>query len=93
MNHLEKAVKLIRFHPDETWQHVQILDQSDCRDCSGKQCLEVCPSAVFQWSNEPDDPILVFYKQCVECGACRLVCNNVDFSYPNGGFGVMFREG
>lgn len=95
MNSLEDAVKLIDFKPDDTWQHVIIADQSRCRECKGKECLKICPSGVFRWTYIPADPILVFYRQCLECGACRLVCPaaTIKFSYPRGGFGVMFRDG
>lgn len=95
MNHLEDAVKLIDFHPDGSWQHVLIRDPERCRECREKTCLTVCPSSVFRWNCVPADPVLVFYRQCIECGSCRLVCPaaNIDFSYPHGGFGVMFRDG
>ena len=32
---------------------------------------------------------------CLECGTCRLVCDakNVDWNYPRGGFGILFKFG
>jgi ferredoxin-like protein FixX len=42
-----------------------------------------------------DGGILFNYEQCFECGTCYLVCNRegaISWSYPEGGFGVVFRR-
>jgi ferredoxin like protein len=93
MNHLDDKIKLIDFAPDDSWQHVIIASENRCAECREKPCLSICPSRVFRWDYGPDSPVLVYYKQCIECGACRLVCANIDFSYPHGPFGVRFRQG
>lgn len=95
MSKLDAKIALLEFRPDDTWQHVAIADQELCRDCAGRECLLVCPSAVFRWDHNPDHPVLVLYKQCVECGACRLACprGNVLFAFPRAGHGVVFHQG
>ena len=33
---------------------------------------------------------------CLECGSCRVICNefmNVDWEYPRGGHGILFKFG
>lgn len=90
---LEDKVKLLIFSTDEDWQHVKVINPGTCSDCKDKQCLTVCPSGVFRWNYQRSDPILVLYKQCIECGSCRLVCSNIEFSYPHGGYGVLYHEG
>jgi ferredoxin like protein len=32
---------------------------------------------------------------CLECGTCRVVCapGNVDWDYPRGGYGILFKFG
>jgi len=33
---------------------------------------------------------------CLECGTCRLLCSehhNVEWSYPRGGYGVLYKFG
>lgn len=90
---LADKVKLIDFKPDNDWQHVILTNMDTCRECRDKVCLTLCPSGVFVWNCEKSDRILVFYKQCVECGACRLICANIEFFYPRGGYGVVFKEG
>ncbi|MCX7780067.1 MAG: 4Fe-4S dicluster domain-containing protein [Negativicutes bacterium] len=90
-------LKLLEFLPDGEFQHVRILDAELCRKCDAVLCLTLCPSAVFRWNyqHETEPPVLVYYRQCIECGACRLICpkNNIEFCYPNGGFGVTFKDG
>jgi Ferredoxin-like protein len=92
---LEDKIVLINFNPDNDFQHVAVQDQEQCNKCIEKHCLTICPSGVFKWDYQPDSPIMVYYKQCIECGACRLACqfDNIQFTYPVGGMGVTYREG
>ena len=43
-----------------------------------------------------DGRVLFSYEGCVECGTCRIVCNefdNVEWTYPRGGYGIQYRFG
>lgn len=95
MRELEAKLATISYRPDFAWQHVDIRDQARCQECPGKECLVICPVKVFQWTHNNNDPVSVHYRQCVECGACRLACpkDNIAFCYPRAGGGVVFREG
>lgn len=92
---LQAKIALIHFSPDDNTQHIAVQNQKYCLDCEEKQCLNLCPTNVFKWDGQPGSPIIVYYKQCVECGACRLACqfDNILFSYPSGGMGVAYWEG
>ncbi|HWR08712.1 ferredoxin family protein [Sporomusa sp.] len=92
---LQDKILLIQFNPDDDHQHVAVRDQEQCTRCEAKQCLNICPTSVFKWDYQLGSPIMVYYKQCVECGACRLACgfDNIIFMYPSGGLGVAYREG
>jgi ferredoxin like protein len=91
----EHILQTVQFITDDSWQHIRIINQETCKNCQNAECLTACPSWVFKAGETKDRPIAVLYKQCIECGACRLICpnQNIDFSYPHGGFGVMYREG
>lgn len=96
MNSIDCIVILPEFRVDDDFQHVSINDPQLCKICNCMTCLTICPSGVFKWSFQNEQqPISVLYKQCIECGACRLVCpqSNIHFQYPHGGYGVMFRDG
>nr|WP_092073670.1 4Fe-4S ferredoxin [Dendrosporobacter quercicolus]NSL47975.1 4Fe-4S ferredoxin [Dendrosporobacter quercicolus DSM 1736]SDM65323.1 ferredoxin like protein [Dendrosporobacter quercicolus] len=93
MNKLDYWLGLLHFTPDEQHQHICIADPALCQDCRDKPCLTFCPVGVFSGGQTDSQPVAVCYRQCLECGACRLICPNIDFSYPRNGCGVEFREG
>lgn len=71
---------------------VEIADDKKCTDtCREYVCTYVCPAGLF----EERDGEAVFNSAgiCLECGACRLVCDNIIFRYPAGGQGVIHRFG
>ncbi len=69
------------------------VNAENCTGC--KRCSTVCP--VNLWVvKEGTARILDSYKElCLECGSCWQVCdyNAVNFRYPKGGTGVVFRRG
>lgn len=65
-----------------------------CRSCTTRACVTVCPANLF--AETADGGILFNYEQCFECGTCYMVCNTqgaIRWSYPEGGYGVVFRHG
>jgi ferredoxin like protein len=71
-----------------------VVDSAVCEGCSTKACVSACPADLFV--PKSDGGILFNYEQCFECGTCYLVCDNegaISWSYPEGGRGVVFRNG
>lgn len=69
------------------------VDDTLCRDCSVRGCITACPANLFVPTS--DGGIVFNYEQCFECGACSLACNTegaIDWSYPEGGHGVVFHK-
>ena len=80
-----------KFRVDEEHSHLAIKDGERCRDCLAPYCLSACPARVY--SRREDGSIEVAYSGCLECGTCRVLCDNIEWSYPVGGFGVIYRLG
>lgn len=71
---------------------VQIIEQENCvKECDEKPCLYVCPVGLFV--EQGGEVVFDGSNICLECGACRLVCDNIRFDYPPGGRGVIYRFG
>ncbi|ASP74295.1 ferredoxin family protein [Sinorhizobium meliloti] len=54
----------------------------------------VCPAKCYEL-NEAGQ-VEVTADGCMECGTCRVLCEvngDVEWSYPRGGFGVLFKFG
>lgn len=74
--------------------HLRIRDQKLCIGCTVEACLSVCPADVYERSPGAGEMLLA-YENCVECGTCRIVCpsDNIDWNYPLGGLGVVYKYG
>ncbi len=84
---------LNKFAVDEEQGHI-VLDRDICHKCAEKPCLLVCPAVLYRLDNQGN--ILFDYAGCLECGTCRIVCENkgiIKWEYPRGTFGVSFRYG
>ena len=67
---------------------------SDCVECKTKICCKICPASVYEW-DEVNRKLIVNYENCLECGACRIVCEkkSLNWKYPKSGKGVTFKHG
>lgn len=89
---LEEKQYLVRYIADKE-SHLKIMDESICLEkCEDKPCLYFCPGEVYKFEG---DRISVGYEGCHECGSCRIGCpyDNIEWKYPKGGHGVVFRMG
>ncbi len=69
------------------------VDGDACQGCTTKGCVAACPANLFVPTS--DGGILFNYEQCFECGTCYLACNTegaITWTYPDGGYGVVFRR-
>ena len=71
-----------------------IIDAEKCKNCKVKSCTFVCPANVYEWDEE-NKKIIIGYENCLECGACRIACEEkaIDWEYPKGDSGVTFKYG
>ncbi|MBN9424469.1 MAG: ferredoxin family protein [Candidatus Accumulibacter sp. 66-26] len=81
-----------RYRVDTGRPHIRIRDERVCGGCDAKPCTVCCPAGC--WRIE-DGKVDLVTDGCLECGTCRIVCEpkNVDWNYPRGGFGILFKFG
>jgi ferredoxin like protein len=78
--------------------HIVLKDagpSAPCVDaCKDRPCTTVCPAKVYEWE-AAQKKVLVAYENCIECGACRMLCpfDNISCDWPGGGFGVKYKYG
>ncbi|MFM8483273.1 MAG: ferredoxin family protein [Actinomycetota bacterium] len=64
-----------------------------CRGCTTRECVVACPANLFVPTS--DGGILFNYENCFECGTCYMVCNRdgaITWTYPDGGYGIVFHR-
>ncbi len=91
---LEDKLYRTRYEVDPTYSHIRIREEI-CRQCQQRVCLFICPAKVYTQKSDDPGMISVNYENCLECGTCRMACNNegIEWFFPNGGKGVKFRFG
>jgi ferredoxin like protein len=82
-----------RYKVDAGRPHIAVRNEDTCVACDAKPCTVCCPAGC--WSISEAGRIDLVVDGCLECGTCRLVCDsdNVDWNYPRGGFGILFKFG
>ena len=69
-------------------------DENFCKECKSKICIKICPAGVYEW-DETNKKLIVNYENCLECGACKIICEKscLKWEYPKSGKGVTFKYG
>jgi len=82
-----------RFVLDESRSHIEVHQEALAHSGFADALIACCPAHVY--SREPDGTVAVEYAACLECGTCLAMCpeGTLTWHYPDGGFGVQFREG
>jgi ferredoxin like protein len=96
---IDEKLGMLTYKADHSFAHIKIKNEnpadSPCAtQCKDKPCTTVCPARVYTWE-ESQKKIIVAYENCIECGACRMLCpyDNIACEWPRGGFGVQYKLG
>ncbi|NLK51620.1 MAG: ferredoxin family protein [Syntrophomonadaceae bacterium] len=89
---LEQLLNINKYVLDPEEKSI-VLNKEICATCSTKPCIWACPAGLYFLKEEEVgfDP-----AGCLECGTCRVICpypGAIDWQYPRGGFGVVYRYG
>ena len=94
MSKVEEKLFENRYRVDEGRPHIRIVNAEVCEgSCTAKQCTYCCPAACYALE---DGHVVLTTDGCLECGTCRVICDehfNVEWSYPRGGFGILYKFG
>ncbi len=90
---VEERLAANEVRPDRV-SHLGLVDEATCAGCERRECTTVCPAGTYRWSEEAGR-LVISFENCLECGACRLVCPhaNIAWRYPMGGMGICYRYG
>ncbi len=84
-----------RYKVDAGHPHIRIKDATVCQtQCKNQQCTICCPAGCY--TAEGVGTVTLITDGCLECGTCRVICTefrNVEWEYPRGGFGILFKFG
>lgn len=87
---IEDKLYTVKCTPD-TQSHLLPV-QECCRLCDSKICTVICPANVYKYDEE-QNKLIVNYENCLECGACRIACedSSLGWEYPKGNKGIMYK--
>lgn len=90
-NSIEDKLSTIKYNCD-CESHL-IADNEKCRLCENRVCTCICPANVYTY-DENKNVLNVEYENCLECGACRIICpmDAIDWNYPKGKYGVNYKH-
>ena len=84
-----------RYRVDPGRPHIRIKQPEICsNDCVSQACTYICPASCY--TAEGNGTVTLITDGCLECGSCRVICTehrNVDWEYPRGGHGILFKFG
>ncbi|WP_248633204.1 ferredoxin family protein [Cereibacter changlensis] len=90
---MEERLYQNRYQVDEGRPHVKIHPQAE--DSPELQALmAICPAGCYRPTE--NGRVEVVADGCMECGSCRIVCQEtgeIEWAYPRGGYGILFKFG
>ncbi len=85
---IDDKLALNLFHVDKE-PHIKV-NQEICLKCPHRLCTCMCPVENYKLE---DDNVVFSWEGCLECGTCRIVCDQgaIAWDYPRGGYGISYR--
>lgn len=81
-------MKYLVIKPDQK-NHIKIKNQRECHlQCKRKECTIICPTDVFFFHEHLE----IRYWRCLECGACAIICQNIEWEFPHPPYGVSYKK-
>jgi len=91
---MEERLYQNRYQVDEGNPHVRINPLPKGDSPALKSLTEICPAGCYRTGET--GRVEVVADGCMECGSCRILCQatgEIEWSYPRGGYGILFKFG
>ena len=82
-----------RYKVDEGRPHIRVKPHTKPSEALAA-LVKICPAGCY--SRGEGGQIEVTPDGCLECGTCRILCGDsgeVEWNYPRGGYGILFKFG
>ena len=91
MTIIDELLAKVKYKPD-TVSHL-IPNNEFCKKCENRACEKICPAKVYEW-DENAQKLRVAFENCLECGACRIICPYaaIDWRYPGATKGITYKN-
>ena len=90
---LEEKLYQNRYMVDEGRPHIAVKPHTRPSEAL-LALLKICPAGCY--SRTEEGKVEVAPDGCLECGTCRIVCaatGDIEWNYPRGGYGILFKFG
>jgi ferredoxin like protein len=90
---IEEKLYQNRYVVDSGKPHITVKEH-DVPSEALKSLVTTCPANCYNTTEQGRVEIAV--EGCMECGTCRVVCaeaGEIEWDYPRGGYGVLFKFG
>jgi len=90
---IEEKLYQNRYVVDAGKPHIKVAEH-DVPSPELKSLVTTCPANCY--SETEAGKIEIVADGCMECGTCRVVCaetGEIEWNYPRGGYGVLFKFG
>lgn len=91
---MEERLYQNRYLVDEGRPHVRINAKKDQDSPELQALVQICPAGCYR--KDEEGRVEVVADGCMECGSCRIICQEtgeIDWFWPRGGYGVLFKFG
>lgn len=89
---IDEALSVNKYAVDESHAHIEVVAQADREEFL--KLVRVCPAALYKIDEQGNQSF--DYAGCLECGTCRIACEETIISKwenPAATMGVEYRYG
>lgn len=90
---VEEKLYQNRYMVDEGHPHIRVKPHKTASEPL-RALVKICPAGCYSLGD--NGQVEVAPDGCLECGTCRIVCaatGDIEWSYPRGGYGILFKFG